>query len=330
MTTARARRRCWRRRGSSRITDSRRRSSTAWSRARSRACTAARSSPIMPRPRAGRSRPTSTTTSSATAAARTACATPPMSACFPKGVRRDATPELVAQQRSLGGENDSPVAQPLALRRQPRRPAALGLDVRQIWRTDRFGRGGDHISFQQLGYPAVRFSVAIENYNWQHQDLRTENGIAYGDTIDHMDFPYLRRVTQLNIATIAALASAPDAAGADRWRGRCRPIRTLTWARPSRARRPIMVRWRRTDASQWEHSNRGAGTAITAALTRAASGSRSGSTTYQAVLAARPRRRLGVRRFLGRGGRVGKPGRIRGARRRVRALRAARQRPASQ
>ena len=69
----------------------------------------------------------------------------------------------------------------------------IGLDVRQIWRNDRFGRGGDHSEFLNLGFPAVRFTVAVENYNWQHQDLRTENGIKYGDTIDNMDFPYLRR-----------------------------------------------------------------------------------------------------------------------------------------
>ena len=53
---------------------------------------------------------------------------------------------------------------------------SLGLDVRQIWRNDRFGRGGDHTEFLNAGFPAVRFTVAIENYNWQHQDLRTENG----------------------------------------------------------------------------------------------------------------------------------------------------------
>src|SRR5437868_1666751 len=126
-----------------------------------------------------------------------------------EGVRRDATPELIAQQRSLGGENDSPSRNLSRFVDTLAGQLGLGLDVRQIWRTDRFGRGGDHISFQALGFPAIRFTVAIENYNWQHQDLRTENGTVYGDTIDHMDFPYLRKVTQLNVATIAALARAP-------------------------------------------------------------------------------------------------------------------------
>jgi len=171
-----------------------------------------------------------------------------------EGVRRDATPELVAQQRSLGGENDSPSRNLSRFVDHLADELSLGLDVRQIWRTDRFGRGGDHISFQQLGYPAIRFSVAIENYNWQHQDLRTENGTVYGDTIDHMDFPYLKRVTQLNVATIAALARAPMPP-APEVEGAVSTDTTLRWATVPGARTYI-VRWRRTDSSQWQESRR--------------------------------------------------------------------------
>jgi hypothetical protein len=169
-----------------------------------------------------------------------------------EGVRRDATPELVAQQRSLGGENDSPSRNLSRFIDRMADYLSLGLDVRQIWRTDRFGRGGDHISFQQLGYPAIRFSVAIENYNWQHQDLRTENGIVYGDTIDHMDFPYLRRVTALNVAAIAALARAP-APPEPTVEGAVSTDTRLTWPM-NVAAHAYIVRWRRTDASQWEQS----------------------------------------------------------------------------
>jgi len=171
-----------------------------------------------------------------------------------EGVRRDATLDLVAQQRSLGGENDSPSRNLSRFVDSLSERLSLGLDVRQIWRTDRFGRGGDHISFQQLGYPAIRFTVAIENYNWQHQDLRTENGIVYGDTIDHMDFPYLRRVTQLNVATIAALARAP-APPAPTIEGAVSTDTTVHWEAVEGAS-AYVVRWRRTDASQWEHSLR--------------------------------------------------------------------------
>ena len=86
-----------------------------------------------------------------------------------------------------------------------------GLQVRQIWRTDRMGRGGDQVPFLQKGYPAIRFSVGVEDYDHQHQDIREENGRKFGDTIDEMDFPYLARVTALNIAVIRELASAPSA-----------------------------------------------------------------------------------------------------------------------
>ena len=66
--------------------------------------------------------------------------------------------------------------------------------VRMVYRTDRYGRGGDQVPFLEAGFPAVRFTEAHENYTRQHQDLRTENGIHYGDTIDGVDFPYLAQV----------------------------------------------------------------------------------------------------------------------------------------
>ena len=74
--------------------------------------------------------------------------------------------------------------------------------VRLIFRRDRFGRGGDHIEFLKLGFPAARLTVAVENYNWQHQDVRVEKGVHYGDTIDHMDFPYLAKIAKLTVRAI--------------------------------------------------------------------------------------------------------------------------------
>lgn len=128
---------------------------------------------------------------------------------FSEGARNDLTPELRAAQRRFGGENDSPGRNisrwldNLAARHEG------GLDVRQVWRTDRMGRGGDQIPFLDKGYPAVRISVAIEDYEHQHQDLRTEGGVTYGDTVDEMDFAYLAKVTQFNIRALDALARAP-------------------------------------------------------------------------------------------------------------------------
>ena len=189
------------------------------SRARSRGCTAARCWPITPRRRAGTSSPSSTTTSSATAARRMACATPRTRACCPKGRARRAQTELADATHSLGGENDAPSRNISRYLDSLADRLKIGLDVRQIWRTDRFGRGGDHIPFLELGYPAARISVAVENYDWQHQDLRTENGKRYGDTIDHVDFAYLAKMTKLNVAALAA-SPAPRRRPSRRSRGR--------------------------------------------------------------------------------------------------------------
>ncbi|PLK25882.1 M28 family peptidase [Novosphingobium sp. TH158] len=125
---------------------------------------------------------------------------------FSEGPRADGDDKLRASMRRFGGENDSPS------RNLSRYVAGLSkpeLAVRQIWRTDRMGRGGDHIPFLDSGVPAIRFSVGVENYDHQHQDLRTEKGKVYGDTIEFMDFPYLAKVTQLNIAALSRLAEAP-------------------------------------------------------------------------------------------------------------------------
>ena len=173
---------------------------------------------------------------------------------FSEGLRWQGGDALRGQVRSQGGENDSPSRNLSRFLDTLADDLSLGLNVRQIWRNDRFGRGGDHSEFLNAGFPAVRFSVAIENYNWQHQDLRTENGIVYGDTIDRMDFPYLRRVTQLNVAALAALARAP-APPEPRVQGAVSTNTNLTWPEVPGAN-AYVIRWRRTDAPNWEHSLR--------------------------------------------------------------------------
>jgi Peptidase family M28 len=173
---------------------------------------------------------------------------------FSEGLRWQGGDQLRGQVRSLGGENDSPSRNLSRFLDGLADELGIGLDVRQVWRTDRFGRGGDHTEFLNAGYPAVRVSVAIENYDWQHQDLRTENGTVYGDTIDHMDFPYLRRVTQLNVAALAAMARAPMPPE-PAVEGAVSTDTTLTWPEVNGAA-AYVVRWRRTDASQWELSRR--------------------------------------------------------------------------
>jgi hypothetical protein len=172
---------------------------------------------------------------------------------FSEGLRWQGGDELRAQVRSLGGENDSPSRNiSRFLDALAERNPSLGIDVMQIWRNDRFGRGGDHTEFLNAGYPAVRFSVAVENYNHQHQDLRTENGVEYGDTIDKMDFPYLARVTKLNVAALAWLASAPPPPEPT-VEGAVSTDTTVTWKTVTGAR-GYRLRWRRTDANQWDQT----------------------------------------------------------------------------
>jgi Zn-dependent M28 family amino/carboxypeptidase len=169
-----------------------------------------------------------------------------------EGPRSQGQEELARATHALGGENDAPSRNISRFLDSLADRLKIGLDLRQIWRTDRFGRGGDHIPFLELGYPAARLNVAIENYNWQHQDLRTENGIKYGDTIDHVDFPYLAKMTKLNVAALAAIASAPPPP-APKIEGAVSTDTTLTWT-PVTGASSYEVRWRRTDANQWQMS----------------------------------------------------------------------------
>jgi hypothetical protein len=169
-----------------------------------------------------------------------------------EGPRSQGQVDLMAATHSLGGENDAPSRNISRFLDSLADRLKIGLDVRQIWRTDRFQRGGDHIPFLALGYPAARITVAIENYNWQHQDLRTENGVRYGDTIDHVDFPYLAKMTKLNIAALASIASSPPPPE-PKVEGGVSTDTTLTWA-PVQGASRYNIRWRRTDANQWEMS----------------------------------------------------------------------------
>ncbi len=170
---------------------------------------------------------------------------------FSEGLRWQGGDELRAQVRSLGGENDSP-SRNLSrfLDTLADRLPEIGLDVMQIWRNDRFGRGGDHTELLNAGFPAVRLSVAVEDYDHQHQDLRTEKGTKFGDTVDEMDFAYLAKVTRLNVAALAAIASAPPPPPELKVEGAVSTDTALGWTEAMGATR-YLLRWRRTDAANW-------------------------------------------------------------------------------
>ena len=180
---------------------------------------------------------------------------------FSEGIR--ASEDLVAQQgrRAEGGEDDGPSRALAKAIDGIARDIPGGLDVMIDRRPDRFGRGGDHEPFLKLGYPAVRFSVAAENWDRQHQDLRTENGVVYGDTIEGMDFPYLAKVTAINVATLSRIASAPAAPEDVSIAGALSRDTTVKWtAVPGAA--GYRVRWRRNDAQSWAETRDVTGTGI--------------------------------------------------------------------
>jgi Zn-dependent M28 family amino/carboxypeptidase len=130
------------------------------------------------------------------------------------------------------------------------------LDVMLVYRLDRFGRGGHHTPFADQGFPAVRVMETHESYNRQHQDLRVEDGIAYGDVIEGVNFPYAAKITALDAAVLASLAWAPAAPETVEIHGAVQPAARLTW-QPPRTGVPVAgyrVWWRLTDSPTWDHS----------------------------------------------------------------------------
>ena len=172
---------------------------------------------------------------------------------FSEGIR--AAEDLPQQQRRRGdgGEDDGP-SRALAKTIDGIADAIPGgFDVVIDRRPDRFGRGGDHEPFLKRGYPAVRFSVGAENWDAQHQNLRTENGTVFGDTIDRMDFAYLAKVTAINAATIARLAAAPAAPASVTLVGDLSRDTRVSWM-PVPGAAGYRIRWRANDAASWSQS----------------------------------------------------------------------------
>lgn len=175
---------------------------------------------------------------------------------FSEGVPSNETPEEAAVRRSVGGENDSAARQLARTIVEVARRYVPDFRVWMIYRRDRYLRGGDHIPFLEQGYPAVRFTEPNENYHHQHQNVRVENGVQYGDLAQFTDAPYIARVARVNAAALASLALAP---------ARPREARILTtrltndtdlqWAANSE---PYFdhyeIVWRETTDPMWTHS----------------------------------------------------------------------------
>jgi Zn-dependent M28 family amino/carboxypeptidase len=172
---------------------------------------------------------------------------------FSEGTRTTETPEEANRRRYNGGEVDSPSRNLARFMDRIADEHLTNLDVVMVYRTDRFGRGGDQVEMLRAGFPAVRVTEAVENYTRQHQDLRTENGIRYGDTIDGVDFPYLAQVTRLNVATMAALAMGPAPPKGVEISGAVSPDTTVKWT-PAPDASAYRIWWRATTDPQWRFS----------------------------------------------------------------------------
>jgi hypothetical protein len=177
---------------------------------------------------------------------------------FSEGTRHVETEEEARTRRFSGGEVDSPSRN---LARYVDRMAdefIPNLDVMMIYRLDRFGRGGHHRPFNEVGIPGVRIMETNEHYHRQHQDLRVEDGIEYGDVIAGVNFDYARKLTALNVVSLAGMAMAPPFPAGVEIEGAVRPSTTLRWEIPEgRAADNLAgyrVYWRLTTEPQWSWS----------------------------------------------------------------------------
>ena len=128
---------------------------------------------------------------------------------FAQGPPLTESDDVAAERLQIGGENDSPARELGRFAAEVAANNATEMNIAVIYRLDRFLRGGDHSSFLQQGYPAVRYTEPNENFAHQHQDVRVEDGVQYGDLTEFVDFEYTARVAKVNLATMWSWANAP-------------------------------------------------------------------------------------------------------------------------
>jgi putative aminopeptidase FrvX len=175
---------------------------------------------------------------------------------FSESIPDNATGAQLRMIRALGGENDSPSRELARYIAQTARIYGIRVSLLLEFRRDRYLRGGDHISFNEAGFPAVRFTEFQENYAHQHQNVRAENGIEYGDLPKFVDFDYVANVARVNAAALASLAAAPAPPRNVRLETKALVnSSTLLWEASADGRATgYEILWRATAAPDWEHS----------------------------------------------------------------------------
>jgi hypothetical protein len=171
---------------------------------------------------------------------------------FSEGVPSNETPAEANTRRSVGGENDSASRQLARFIKETTEGFVPQMNVMLVYRRDRYGRGGDHIPFLERGYPAVRFTETNEEFKHQHQNVRVENGVQYGDLPQFVDFAYVANVARVNAASLARLAYAPARPKGVTIVSRLSDDTELRWeANKEPDLYGYEIVWRETWAAQW-------------------------------------------------------------------------------
>ncbi|CAN5599368.1 M20/M25/M40 family metallo-hydrolase [soil metagenome] len=174
---------------------------------------------------------------------------------FSEGVPSNETEQQAGTRRSVGGENDSASRQLARYIKEQSDKYLKNFKVWMIYRRDRYGRGGDHIPFLERGFTAVRFTESDEDYTHQHQNVRTEKGIFYGDTPEFVDFEYTANVARVNLISLASLANAPANPKNAILVSRLSNDTELKWdANTDADLAGYEITWRETTAAEWTDS----------------------------------------------------------------------------
>ncbi|TDQ29416.1 M28 family metallopeptidase [Zeaxanthinibacter enoshimensis] len=172
---------------------------------------------------------------------------------FSEPVPPNETEEERRARRFYGGEVDGISRQLARYVHKTTRRFMPEMNPTMIYRLDRFGRGGHHRPFNDAGFAGIRIMESHENYTQQHQDIRTENGIAYGDVLEHVNFDYAAKLTAVNAINLASLAWAPPAPETVKIGGIVEPSAKLAWNEVEGAS-GYKIYWRDTTSPTWDHS----------------------------------------------------------------------------
>lgn len=174
---------------------------------------------------------------------------------FSEPYSSSATERELQMKRFYGGENDGISRQLARYIYESTQIYMPEMNPMLIYRLDRFGRGGHHRPFNEAGFAGVRIMEAHENYHRQHQNIRVENGIQYGDVIEGVNFKYAQKLTAVNAVAMASLAKAPPSPQNVQIGGAVEPSTTLQWEKPEdNSIKGYKIYWRATSASLWQHT----------------------------------------------------------------------------